>query len=788
MLSAAMQVAGRHRDLLALHGPQLQALRLLGNASWQTQTPLGMPVHLLLVSQEQEHQHDVRAQPTPWPAGFAGQMNTAGFAAAGVLQADPSGKRHLSFMRHLSGEAKRPKRLDVPDAADADDALAEYTNLKDRLDRLNKPATMRSNTEVLKDILKGTRDGLMTVGGFIYAIPAYINAHRQLSSEEKAAKRKAMWATVKQEAHHYWVGAKLLRLEVSIASRHAWRAAQGKQLSRRERAQLTRTTADLIRLVPMVIILVIPLLEFTLPVLLRLFPNMLPSTFEDKLKKEEELKRRLAVRLQLARFLQDTVAEMATDMARHKGSSKDAADLAEFLRKVRSGQEVDNAEIVRFARLFNNELTLDHLERVQLVGMCQFVGISVFGTDTFLRNRLRSHLQQIKRDDCEVEEEGLENLTEDELRAACRARGIRTPFGENAVRFMQSQMRDWLDLSLHRGLPSSLLLLSRAFTITARKPAVGPQDVSTAKDASYEKVKETLGVIPEEAVDHAMEASGHGRSVEDMKSRLEFLRREEEAIKAEQRRQETAQKAALAQEKQMRAAVTQGDMPSATPASAAEGETAVAQSIADEEAAEAAAQAREHKLRVYMSALMDMATGSGVASERGVFMGLMRKEIERVNDDLVSKGKESSTGTMTFTGKGLEFTKGHEPSEEQAADEQGVLAQLTQRTSRMLESIEKELDAVEHKIGKSLHLIDTDGDGKVSTAELEKAMSFLREQLSTEELGQLLTQVRKAAKSADAEQTGATGQGAGHEIEVTELLDLAHRRSKAEEASKADKN
>lgn len=33
--------------------------------------------------------------------------------------------------------------------------------------------------------------------------------------------------------------------------------------------------------------------------------------------------------------------------------------------------------------------------------------------------------------------------------------------------FMRRQLQDWLDLSLHRGLPSSLLLLSRAFTITA---------------------------------------------------------------------------------------------------------------------------------------------------------------------------------------------------------------------------------------------------------------------------------------------------------------------------------
>ena len=47
----------------------------------------------------------------------------------------------------------------------------------------------------------------------------------------------------------------------------------------------------------------------------------------------------------------------------------------------------------------------------------QFVGFSPFGTDAFLRSRLRAHLQQIKQDDVEIEKEGLENLTEDELRA-----------------------------------------------------------------------------------------------------------------------------------------------------------------------------------------------------------------------------------------------------------------------------------------------------------------------------------------------------------------------------------
>lgn len=45
---------------------------------------------------------------------------------------------------------------------------------------------------------------------------------------------------------------------------------------------------------------------------------MLPSTFEDKLKKEEEMKRRIGARLDLARFLQDTVAQMAVDMQAHR--------------------------------------------------------------------------------------------------------------------------------------------------------------------------------------------------------------------------------------------------------------------------------------------------------------------------------------------------------------------------------------------------------------------------------------------------------------------------------------
>ena len=85
------------------------------------------------------------------------------------------------------------------------------------------------------------------------------------------------------------------------------------------------------RLVPFAIIVIIPFLEFALPVLLKLFPNMLPSTFESKFQEEEKKRKLLRIRLEMAKFLQETVGEIALS-----GTSKsDAAkEFTEFFNKV----------------------------------------------------------------------------------------------------------------------------------------------------------------------------------------------------------------------------------------------------------------------------------------------------------------------------------------------------------------------------------------------------------------------------------------------------------------------
>ena len=78
------------------------------------------------------------------------------------------------------------------------------------------------------------------------------------------------------------------------------RTLSGSPLTRRE-----RTVTDLFRLVPFSMFLIIPLAEFALPFALRLFPNMLPSTFQDSLKAEENMKRELQSRIAMVHFFQE---------------------------------------------------------------------------------------------------------------------------------------------------------------------------------------------------------------------------------------------------------------------------------------------------------------------------------------------------------------------------------------------------------------------------------------------------------------------------------------------------
>ncbi|KAJ8395905.1 hypothetical protein AAFF_G00027880 [Aldrovandia affinis] len=154
---------------------------------------------------------------------------------------------------------------------------------------------------------------------------------------EKAVLRKSMGQRVVEEFRHYYHGFRLLGIDTNIAGRMVWRLLHGQQLSRRERRRLMRTCADLFRLVPFIVFIIVPFMEFLLPVFLKLFPEMLPSTFETESKKEEKQKKGLAAKLELAKFLQETIAEMAR---RNKAQVGDETQkFSTYVQKVRQSWE-----------------------------------------------------------------------------------------------------------------------------------------------------------------------------------------------------------------------------------------------------------------------------------------------------------------------------------------------------------------------------------------------------------------------------------------------------------------
>eukprot|EP01052_Picozoa_sp_SAG31_P040436 SAG31_NODE_5854_length_2293_cov_1.420237_2_plen_146_part_00 len=91
--------------------------------------------------------------------------------------------------------------------------------------------------------------------------------------------------------HHTWLGFKLLAAETRMAAKILLRLLQGKTIVRRERVMLHRVVTDLLRMVPFSFFILVPAMELLLPVALYLFPNMLPSQFEDKMEKEEKMRR-----------------------------------------------------------------------------------------------------------------------------------------------------------------------------------------------------------------------------------------------------------------------------------------------------------------------------------------------------------------------------------------------------------------------------------------------------------------------------------------------------------------
>ncbi len=319
------------------------------------------------------------------------------------------------------------------------------------------PARLPKLGDVAGGIGRGAISAAKWVGSVLHVLatdPARARAHAA-----------ALWVDAKAEARFYWSSTKVLARELSLSAALLRRVGAGDELTRRERMLLKRILGDLVRMLPVLVVVVVPFAELGLPLLIRY--NLLPSQFGKEQARQEGYRRSLRTRIELHGILREILADLSARAAAPgdggaASGGASASELAAQLGALRRGEPLGAAAIVRAAALFKDELTLDTLPRAQLATLAKFIGLSPYAPAALLRRQLARRLAELQADDALLHREGGgATLTRAELKEACEARGMRAVGLAEAA--YAAQLDAWLSLSVAHAVPPALLLLSRCF-------------------------------------------------------------------------------------------------------------------------------------------------------------------------------------------------------------------------------------------------------------------------------------------------------------------------------------
>ena len=488
-----------------------------------------------------------------------------------------------------------------------------------------------------------------------------------------------------------------------------------------------------------------------------------------------------------ANRLQNAVGSEKEETVKQEQS---AAAMLDFMTKARSGEILPADVIIQFASHFHDDLTLDNMPRMQLINMCRYMNIPPYGGDTFLRFQLRHKIRTLVEDDQRILWEGIGSLTKMELREACRDRGMRsTGLSKDAYR---RALQQWLDLSVNKNVPISLLIMSRSFFL--RDEIISPDDDGSKAVAGLADAISGLDQnIVNEVVLQVATSQEKKSDPEIRKIKLEVLEAQNERILEEQQQREAAhkkkeQKEREKQENDEAAQVVAAQAePPKTPAEGVS-EDSVQKQVETEDAEGELLSMQE------MDALSDLIDADPVTKERRelerIKVAILGTDVEDERQFL-EKSKASSEPTNVATpsvegekffveegfqnaahSSGLEgadsglindktVSKASMPPETDATPSSVIEAEtsipmettqvdeiddagdavldktyvsLKARVARMVDKIESQLESVEEKIGDKLHFLDKDGDGILNLEEMADALQrVLKRSLSHEE-------------------------------------------------------
>ena len=210
--------------------------------------------------------------------------------------------------------------------------------------------------------------------------------------------------------------------------------------------------------------------------------------------------------------------------------------------------------IIKYAKYFEDDLTLDNMSRMQLINMCRYMGIPPYGADSLLRFQLRHRIKTLKEDDQRILWEGIESLTKMELREACQERGMRS-IGLSKSAYKMA-LQQWLDLSVVKHVPIALLIMSRTFFLREEMENLTSVTSYTDDSKAVSSIADAISGLEKEVVNEVvLDVAGNHKDPEVVKIKLEVLEQQNELIKEEYKEREAKKKKKVEEEASAAASV-----------------------------------------------------------------------------------------------------------------------------------------------------------------------------------------------------------------------------------------
>lgn len=313
------------------------------------------------------------------------------------------------------------------------------------------------------------------------------------------------WDVIREGLRHMYHGFRLLLINTRLAWKYSRQLKNGVALTRRERLLLERSTQDLLHLVPFSFFIIVPFAELLLPVALKMFPSLIPSTFETE---SQGRKRAFGDAMKTLRARQ-RVMEYVSATALTTFDK----DQQEVIRRSVMGDSITPKDIRLVAPYFGRDsvFSIYKIPDSIAMGLGRILGVykwyhallPTFLVAPLIRRGILRHYHALREDDRLLRVEGFDDLTKEELTKANQVRGMRWMENKDTL---QVQLEWWSGLARDPSVPYNTLFwlqptryslrkTMNSLPVEQRRQLLGIQNLPESVRSSLEALCDTVDTV-----------------------------------------------------------------------------------------------------------------------------------------------------------------------------------------------------------------------------------------------------------------------------------------------------